>query len=492
MTKIVYGKQAYEGFARAIGSKLGLQVTIADGASPCIDANGVVRLPGMNTYQTAEEFTNTCAAIVHELAHQFYGSHGQIDPKRSRLEHDCLNAVLDVADEGGIARYFAGHGNQRPSDLLDHANQHALNYTPAFYDWQVENHAWKVLVTGILDSRLPRNGRLTRIKRYNARQAGTRGVDAKKCWRVIRRARIGKVDNGAPSGKRFPRLIKLAKELADLLLPFAPPDTQAPTPTPLDGALASGSATMPSGSSEATAADGADIADGKAACGASNGGCDAGGNFHACESAYRLLFPAVERIGQRIATDGDGITLLDSLASGPVLGQAYRLATDGQCLARWQTSEHADGVAVAVVLDCSGSMRYRLRECAGIARAFAVGMRECGPVLCLAFGSVCERSDDFETVRNLGGTNTHTAIADARDWLAMQPGARWIVLITDGQPGSPYEVERECAAARADRVRILAIGLNCELAMPADSIVTASDTGHLAIELQAAASLIER
>src|SRR5262245_17481286 len=104
--KIIYGRTAYEGFAKAIGAKLGLNVKIEDGASACIDAGGVVRLPGMSTHQTADEFAVTCGVIVHELSHQFYGSHKQIDPNRSRLEHECLNAVLDVADETWIDAWF--------------------------------------------------------------------------------------------------------------------------------------------------------------------------------------------------------------------------------------------------------------------------------------------------------------------------------------------------------------------------------------------------
>jgi hypothetical protein len=489
---MVYGQQAYQGFASAIGAKLGLRVQIAAGASPCIDASGTIYLPAMGTYQTAQEFTITCAAIVHELAHQFYGSHGQIDPKRSRLEHDCLNAVLDVADESCIAYYFATLGNQRPGELLDLSNSQSVGNN-ALHDWSNDaSHAWKVLCTGILDARLTKHRYLNRIKRFNAHHATVRGVDARKCWRVLSSAKRAKSDNGAPNAKRFPRLIKLAKQLADLLQPFAPPDGNPPAPSPLEGALSAGKAS-PCGAREASTVDGAAIADGQGAVGAGAGstGDGDGTPVRASHDTFALLYPAVERIGQRIATDGDGIALEDSLASGPVLGQAYRLATDGQCLARWQVNDHADGVSVAVVLDCSGSMHRRLDQCAGIARAFATGMRQCGEVLCLTFGTDCQQSADFARVRTMGGTNTHAALAKARKWLADRQGARWIVLITDGQPNDQTAVMAECAAAQVDRVRMLAIGLDCTVSMPV-TVVTASDPAHLAIELQAAASLIER
>lgn len=491
MPKIVYGRTAYEGFAKALGAKMGLNVKIEDGASPCIDANGVVRLPGMNTYQTEKEFEITCAAIVHELSHQFYESHGQIDPNRSRLEHDCLNAVLDVADESGIAHWFAEAGNKRPGDLLDFANTHTLNTNNALFNWNNPGaEAWKILCTGILDARLPRCRRLSQIKRCNAHHAQQSGVDAKKCYAAIRRAKRLKTDNGAPNPKRFTRLIKLAQELAKLLAPFANSASSASAPSPLEIAACQGAGQVPQGAVEATESNGADRADERTTQGASASG-NTSSAYRACEGSCQMLYPAVERIGQRIATDGDGASLLDGLANGPSLGQAYRLATDGACLARWQMNDNADGVAVAVVLDCSGSMSHQLSQCAGIARAFALGMRQCGEVVSIAFGSYVRECDDFARVDEMGGTNTHEALEHARKWLNARHGAKWIVLVTDGQPNDQYAAEIECQRARQTGIKTLAVGLNCNIKLPEATIVTAADPAHLAIELQNAASMIE-
>jgi hypothetical protein len=48
---------------------------------------------------------NTCAMIIHEVAHVFYGSHTEFAAQRKheRLWRDCFNAVLDVADESDDA-----------------------------------------------------------------------------------------------------------------------------------------------------------------------------------------------------------------------------------------------------------------------------------------------------------------------------------------------------------------------------------------------------
>jgi hypothetical protein len=229
--KTVYGKTAYEGFAKAIGSLLGLQVTVQDGASACIDASGTVYLPGMNNYQTPDEFAVTCGVLVHELSHQFYKSHEQIDPKRSRLEHDCLNAVLDVADETWVSKYCELNGNDRPAQLLDLSNNHAfVNGRDALIDWKnASTHAWKVLCFGIFGARMNCRGRYVRkMFRYAAHHAALLGVDAKACWRLIKRARLTKRENPAPNRKRFRKLIKLAQQLADLLKPFASESQQSP------------------------------------------------------------------------------------------------------------------------------------------------------------------------------------------------------------------------------------------------------------------------
>lgn len=491
--KMIYGRVAYEGFAKAIGSRLGLRVELADGSHACINAGGVVQIPGMHTYQTADEFAVTCGTVVHELSHQFYGSHKMIDPNRARLEHDCLNAVLDVADETWIARWFERAGNKRPGYLLEKGNEAAC-YQSALSDWtDPATNAWRVLCVGILNARLPRERSVRRLKRYTVAQARSLGVDAAACLRLIAKARVPKAQDPRPTPTRFAKLLRIASKLAELLKPFTPPDN-APAVgvgTSIGDATSAGSASQPSGTQVAGAQDGAQIAnDGNAGAGGFGPSESSGAEFDS--DSFSALYPAVQRIAERIAVDGDGIERTAGLPSGSILTQAHRLMTDGDCFARWDLNDHADGVSVSVVLDCSGSMGGVLAECAGIARAFALGMQTAGDVQTLVFGGGVEESAGFDRVRTMGSTNTALAVKKATEFLAARGGQRWIVVITDGDSNDPGETERVCANTVAQGIRILSIGLGTEVQTPHATCVTAQDSTHLAIELDAAGRMIER
>jgi len=119
-------------------------------------------------------------------------------------------------------------------------------------------------------------------------------------------------------------------------------------------------------------------------------------------------------------------------------------------------------------------------------------MRQAGAVQTLAFGCKVKESDDFARVADLGGTNTHLALAESVHWLTIRPGRRWVVLITDGNPNDPIATDSKCREAIAQGIHILAIGLACNIRMPEATVVTAWDSAHLAIELDAAAHQIER
>jgi hypothetical protein len=264
-----------------------------------------------------------------------------------------------------------------------------------------------------------------------------------------------------------------------------------PTSAPLEGALAAGRPQCGKGEREATAVEGEKLAEGSGA-GGGGGEADAPRSVEYDRYSFDLLSPAVNKVAQRIAVDGESVALDDGLMSGSRLGQAHRLVTDGQCLARWNTADNAEGVSVSVVLDCSGSMANIRAEVAGIARAFAQNMRHAAAVQSLVFGTRVRESDDFGRVSDMGGTNTHLALEESLKWLSGRPGQRWIVLISDGQPNNLEATERACHQAIAQGVHLLAVGLNCNLSMPAAIVVTANDPAHLAIELDAAAQRIEQ
>jgi hypothetical protein len=494
---IVYGREAYAGFANALGAQLGIKVQIDDGASACIDADGAITIPGMSNYQTESEFQETCGVIVHEMAHQFYQSHKQIDPARSQLAHDCLNAVLDVADETWVDEYFQRYvSNRRPGELLLHKGAEALRKHHARYsDWSnTATHAWKVLCVGIFLAR--GHSRMRGWRQYTYKRAMAHGiVDAEACFRLLRSARRSKSQSPIPTAKRFSKLIAIADKLAEILKPFAN-SSQCPLGTAIALALGNGSTKVPAGARVATAKDGEAAVSAQAVPGGrtqgAGGGRETGAPVRFSAETYSTLAPAVGRIAQRIAVDGDAMFYNDGLASGPRLGHAHRLFTDGQCMARWQPTENADGVAVSVLLDCSDSMVGNMSDCAGVARAFASQMRDAGPVQTLVYGTEVKPSDDFGTVKSMGSTGTHMAIDGAIQFLTAKAGKRWIVLITDGCPDDRQSTDAAVVRAATNGINVLVIGLGRLVPMsnPA-KCVCAQDAARLAIELDAAGKLIE-
>ena len=519
-----YGRQAYEGFAKALGSKMGLSVTVEAGQSAAINGQGVITLPDMDRYQTQSEFELTCGTIVHELSHQFYGSHEHFaNSKNDRFFRDCLNAVLDVADETWIDRWFVTTWqNARPGDLLHKGNWDAKWNK----DWKPKNDgndAWRILCFGIVAAREGIKGRHgTRASIIDF--ANSKGVDALKCWGLIARAKARKQKSywdSARSPEWWKRILSLADELAKELAPLAPPPGAPSLPMPggmgVGTAVGQGQASLPSGATEATAADVAAALDGKPSPQQSQpaqsqaqaqgqptkgaGGVSAGqaAQYMSHKDACAMLLPAVRKVGERLATDGDCLDTLDGLATGTRIGDVVRLTTDGQCMARWNIDEHADGMAVAVTLDCSGSMRYILPAVSGVAQAFAAGLSDCADIQRIVFGLAAYPVDSFEHCSDLGCTATHYAVEQAVNLLKPKAaGQKWIVIITDGDPDNPAATQRAVQEAIAAGIKVLAIGLGKGTAkmirgsMPGAKVVAADDVIRLAIELDAAAQEIAR
>jgi len=519
MATVYYGQAAYEGFARGFGTMLGIapaQIKVQAGDGPAIDVSGTLYLPGMSGFQTAAEFEQTCGSIVHEMAHLRAGSHLLLRVKRERLAADCLNAVLDVADETALALKFGKIGITRPGDLLRAGNARYLTWTkgdsPKVWDWTSTNPTpihWRVLAGGIILTRLGAmnekaclTGRervmVGRLRRFQIERAKERGVDMAAVLKVLARART------ASAGKRKPvrTLVKLGQELEALLAAVAPPAGSQEDLMPGQqgaGGGHGGIPSIPAGGAEATEADGEGLAARAAAKSYAGQGVsqtdgeDGGdkGDGRASAETRAMCGPAVAAIAQRIAIDGDGLDREYGYARGTTVAEPYRLATDGMCMGRWQDDLPADGMSVAVLLDCSGSMEYVLPKVAGVAQAFAQEMRRCGEVKCWAFGcNVAEADDDFERPDIMGGTNTHIALRAARAWLDQRAGAKWIVVVTDGQPSDPRGTGAECGGAIADGIRVVSVGLGRYVPLEGAINVMAEDAPRLAIELHAAASLM--
>lgn len=532
-----YGRTAYEGFAKAFAAKMGVAVTISDTcASPSVNDYGVITLPPMDNYQTQAEFENTCASIIHEISHVLYSTNVFFtnDVKgKSALYRDCLNAVMDVADETAISKYEISRHNARCEQLLVQSNVHSMNTDEElqpdrgqFGSNKPPAH-WRILCTTLIKARCigqksVRVRGVSNLGYWLAREYPT--VDIAKVQGVLNGARLAcsKMYNHRPAKTRLV-LLAAASKLETLLASVAPPpgqQGQEGMPGGLGaaengtgeagGPLSKGQANKPGWGVEATAEDGAKAvgAEGNGGIGeatgqpaqpnqkpvsGSGGGTVKGGNAQWTNSTYQTCLPIIKRVAQRIATDGDGINCEGGYHSGSGLADPVRAMTDGICMGRWLIDPHADGMAVAIVLDRSGSMS-NLGSVVGVAEAFAEGMEECATVNRWVFDDVVDRVDTFRNTSLGGSTNTHLGVGKAQQWLAQQEaGMKLCVCITDGEPNgiARAPLARICAELMQNRVQLIAVALgpdelrdNLQKTMPFAQIFCAEDTNRLAIRLE--------
>lgn len=480
---VYYGKAAYEGFARAFGQKLGVNVTVGSGQNACVDGSGNISLPDMNTYQTKEEFENTCATIVHEVAHVYFGSHSEFETqskymRRDRLWMDCLNAVMDVADETGIGYAESVKGNHRPGELLVKSNIKAWNENyRAFSDPNHPLPHWQVLATGIIRASVS-----SRQKRHiGGVLARTHpNVPVKECYDILTRARLVNGKNRKRWNHR--QLVTMADKLAEKLKPLEPPQGSPDTPSLTGNPVEAGVDQVDLTDTVATILDGAALA-------LQGGSSQSHSNeWSLCEQSRDMLLPIVKRIASRIAVDGDSIERENGYTSGTGVMDAYRVLTDGACMGKWMEAPHADGISVAVLLDVSGSMSGRMPECAGAAEAFSLGMKECAEVRQWTFGIGSDPCENFEAGDLSGSTDTDKALEYGTDWLKTREGKKLIVCITDGCPSNRYRTILACNEAAQHGISLVAVGLgeigpSLRETMPGATICTAQDATRLAIEL---------
>lgn len=485
-----YGRAAYEGFARAFAAKMGVNVRVDSSSSGAsVDSAGTIYLPDMDTYQTKEEFEGTCATVIHEVSHVVYGSHKEFanHAGKSRLWRDCLNAVMDVADETAIGQREHAAGNTRAEELLVRSNVRAASQ-PSLSSRSTAPAHWQILVNGIIRARI--NCKIIKVR--GARNFGYTpkrqfpNVDVDAAFKTIGNARLKDRQAG-----NHARLIKLADKLAEILESVAPPDSEPETPMPGGAGSATGKGTdsLPSGGTLAGAGDGEQIANGGTPGGA--GGKKRSGNgIPACRASSAMLLPAVRRVAERIALDGESIDMDGGYFSGTTVKDAFKVFTDGACMGRWQTDEHSDGMAVAVLLDVSGSMGYQMATVAGVADAFAKGMTECATVRLWTFGEDVNEVADFSEIEMEGNTQTHLAVKAGREWLQTESaGRKLIVCLTDGQPYSTEQTQSECRQAEADGIGIWGVALGFPAAalvstLPGARICQADDAPRLAIALE--------
>ena len=143
-------------------------------------------------------------------------------------------------------------------------------------------------------------------------------------------------------------------------------------------------------------------------------------------------------------------------------------------------------VAIALVMDTSGSMRRAMDTAKQAARAFVTALRPADPLALVRFSDKVvfehelstRRETTLEAIDRLesnGGTALFDALHDAMSFLKQRQGRRAIVLLSDGRdennpgtaPGSVHTVDDALALVRETDTTVYAIGLGSNVDRPA-------------------------
>lgn len=143
-------------------------------------------------------------------------------------------------------------------------------------------------------------------------------------------------------------------------------------------------------------------------------------------------------------------------------------------------------VAIALVMDTSGSMRRAMDTAKQAARSFVTALRPTDPLALIRFSDkvvfeheLSERRqttlDAIDRLEANGGTALFDALHDAMTFLKQRQGRRAIVLLSDGRdennpgtaPGSVHTVADALALVRETDTTVYAIGLGANVDRPA-------------------------
>lgn len=512
---IWYGGYAYEGFARAFGYSLGVEVVIGDASKAkvkCahVDSEGRLVLPAISGYRNYIGFLDCCATVIHEVAHVFYDSHKLMNAHaKTALEAACMNGVLDIADETHISAQCKRFGNPRAGRIL--------NASLARASFEIVTAINGIIATTGVKIRPENDAAVQRPVDYliglvilcgrgvhTAQQLiDTASTLAKRAclqpldFRSIALVSIqagAKLNPNASADDRSELLVKCFKKLVELVKPWEAKAT--PRGSSQQGAPGNGSESQKTGSfhthggarsvehlgydqSEASEEVGEDLA---------NGGAGSEGHEHgqvvASDSSQKLVAAPARKIADRIAIDGDGISRENGLQSGATVREPYRLMTDGLCMGRWNELPNADGVVVSIAVDLSGSMSGHASSVLGMAKAFSDAFERVAPVQRIVFGTCAYQVESFERSPMMGGTDTHLALELAQKFFESHPkGEKWLIIITDGESSSPGRTDAEAQKIMRSGGKILVIGINTHISMPATKTVVSRDENQIAMAL---------
>jgi VWFA-related protein len=161
-------------------------------------------------------------------------------------------------------------------------------------------------------------------------------------------------------------------------------------------------------------------------------------------------------------------------------------------------------VAIALVMDTSGSMRRAMDTAKQAARGFVTALRPSDPLALVRFSDKVvfehelstRRETTLEAIDRLesnGGTALFDALHDAMAFLKQRQGRRAIVLLSDGRdennpgtaPGSVHTVADALALVRETDTTVYAIGLGANVDRPALAELAARSGGAVSFPADA-------
>lgn len=436
---VLYGRRSLRSFADAISRLTGRRFEILfDGGMPRTDGKRVF-LPE-KTVHSLKEFQALCGIALHEVAHAWFGTPGRMkgmlraysEPDRP-LAKECLNAVLDVADEVRLEGGFA-----RGVELFARAREFCVGRRlppPA-----KPPSATELLAAGIL---------LARSEPRDPVRRALYGWGSRPGIRRIVRLLSRTPEPVGPCGftpdrseAEWARLERLGRRLFGIVSQYA---NEVGQPEPVQ-----------------TAARKALVARGRRRARRHAGSASSWDQLpdhlrRGCppfdESLLQAVRPTFRRIAQSFPAEPER-EVCRGLISGPKLGNLPRYGTDGKIFARWEYQDVGRS-AVALLIDQSSSMIVHLGTFLPYAVALAESLDETeGVELGLfRFGTRVEQVGEPRELRKielLGQTFTHLALRAARDWLTKRDvELRTTILITDGCPtDGAAATEEMCALLR--------------------------------------------
>jgi hypothetical protein len=475
------------------------------GRSPCTDGK-VVYIPSRGLLD-GEGFRRICGIILHEVAHIWFGSNAFLerllatfgigDRDRARL---CFNAVIDVADE-----HRMGLRTARAKVLFDELRRSALDRAqaagtiPGRPPGSIDSLETFLVVAMLVAQSDPRSEIRKRLRGWRSLP----GVG--EAFRILSRA-VEKCPHGGfspvRSEKEWSRIGRLTRELFELAEEYFPtghgpgggsPSSPEATSTDayetlvqpvrtrivLDGYRGDrdGETEEEDGLEDQVTElvelveednEGSIDEDDDAPWGpfATLDLPDltwrvalAPGKVEYDEDLYLKVRPAFRASVRRLVLGVSG-SLEHGHLHGTRLGALHRLYTDGRVFRRMRYEESTEA-AVCILVDHSHSMRSALREVLPVGLAMAEALDELPDVTVsvIRFGSRVERLAAHGLLREgllMGGTATHLALREARDWLAAREAPRKVaILFTDGIPDEGDETRQEALELRQAGAHLL-------------------------------------